>query len=383
MVRLPRRVLILRVSFQNAVAHFFQLTSLDHIFVFNLRAYDRLNKTPALVKQEEKSGVRYQDLQRAQAEEIMGTGLHGTKSEAGDKDAQVDDAGDEERERLTDAKRKFEAQRGEVGLEDPVMSADSIAEDAMMGGGKVSEEPWDGEPDAEKVNFVQEELYIHAKLCIVDDRIAICGSSNLNDRVSGTSSRTSGSMLTWKQSQMGIHDSELSIVMEDQNFLESTMDGQPFKAGHHAATLRRLLWREHLGLIPAQMLDAAKDPNAQPPDVPNDIMEGAEYEFVADPMSDKVWNLWTSQATKNTEIYRYLFRADPDNDIKTFADYNDFAPKNKIKQGHLFDPYMPAKEVRAKLDQIRGHLVWMPLDFMKDEEMAERGLQVNRYAVTT
>jgi len=116
---------------------------------------------------------------------------------------------------------------------------------------------------------------------------------------------------------MGDHDSELAIVMEDYQVLESKMDGRPYKAGHHAATLRRLLWREHLGLIPAQALDASEDPNAQPPDVcPNDVLEGNEYDFVADPLSDEVWNLWTRQATTNTEIFRHLFRADPDDHSK-------------------------------------------------------------------
>ena len=100
--------------------------------------------------------------------------------------------------------------------------------------------------------------------------------------------------------------------MEDYNALESTMDGQPFKAGHHAATLRRMLWREHLGLLPAQDIDASDDPNAQPPDVPNDVHEGKEFEFVADPMSDQLWDMWTGRATKNTELFRLLFRADPD-----------------------------------------------------------------------
>lgn len=40
---------------------------------------------------------------------------------------------------------------------------------------------------------------------------------------------------------------------------------------------------------------------------------------------------------------------------------------------------MPAEEVRAKLDTIRGHLVWMPLEFLKDAPMAEKGMQVNAY----
>lgn len=119
------------------------------------------------------------------------------------------------------------------------------------------------------------------------------------------------------QSQMGLHDSELSIVMEDYNMLESTMDGKPYKAGHHAATLRRFLWREHLGLLEHQDLDGSKDPNAQPPnDCPNDVKEGAEYEFVADPLGDKVWDMWTGNATRNTEMFRHLFRADPDDNSK-------------------------------------------------------------------
>lgn len=40
---------------------------------------------------------------------------------------------------------------------------------------------------------------------------------------------------------------------------------------------------------------------------------------------------------------------------------------------------IPPVEIRAKLDQIKGHLVWMPLDFLKDAEMAEKGLQVNQF----
>lgn len=377
----------------------------QHVFVFNLRSYDRLNKTKAMVAQEEKSGVTYQEVQRANAEEIMGGGAPNSTDK---KPAHKDDAGNEEMEKNMDRKRKFEDSREEAGLgKEDSTKADSIARTAMLNGGKVSEQEWEGDLEDEKGNFVQEELYIHGKLCIVDDRIAICGSSNINDRVIPfplllPQLQMSTNMIS--QSQMGLHDSELSIVMEDQNFLDSTMDGQPYKAGHHAATLRRLLWREHLGLLPAQKLDATDDPNAQPPDVcPNDIMEGSEYEFVADPLSDKVWDMWTGNATSNTDLFRHLFRADPDNNskslfcffisllspfhamtnfvaVKTFDDYQSFLPRHsKFKQGHLHDPFMPAQEVRQKLDQIKGHLVWMPLDFLCDAEMAETGMQINSY----
>lgn len=40
---------------------------------------------------------------------------------------------------------------------------------------------------------------------------------------------------------------------------------------------------------------------------------------------------------------------------------------------------MPGEEVRQKLDLIQGHLVWMPLDFLRDAPMAEKGLQINAY----
>lgn len=103
------------------------------------------------------------------------------------------------------------------------------------------------------------------------------------------------------------HDSEIAIITEDTKILQSTMDGQPYEAGCHAATLRRYVWREHLGLLPPQELYAGSDPNAQPLPVPNDPREDEWYDFVSDPLSDDLWKMWTSQATTNTRIYRELF----------------------------------------------------------------------------
>ncbi|OQN95304.1 hypothetical protein B0A48_18461 [Cryoendolithus antarcticus] len=377
------------------------------IFVFNLRSYDRLNKTPALQAQEEKSGVKYQEVQRAQAEEVMASGVHGADGDSSSSDGQGDSDSDAEEAQATAAarKRKFERSRGDAGLDagaddktgrsgqgrDPqVRSVDSIAKDALLNEPKPSEEPYVGrkldgtpimdnqlgQPDSEaeklreqeKENFVQEELYIHGKLCIVDDRIAICGSSNINDR-----------------SQLGFHDSELAIVMEDTLPLETTMNGNPYEAGHHAATLRRTLWREHLGLLPAQPNDASEDVNAQPPNIDgsgqNDYMAGDEWDkFVSDPLNDELWEMWTTRATVNTGVFRHLFHADPDDNVKTFEDYDAFlGAKGSRKMGHLFDMYQPVEVVRQELDKIKGHLVWMPLDFLCNAEMAEKGLQVNQY----
>ena len=362
-----------------------------HIFFFNLRSYDRLNVTPAIKKQEEESGVKYQDVQRAEAEEIMDTGIHGSKDQDEGADTHMgkkgpldprDDSGNEAKEKKTDAKRKFEAAKESTGTGGEPKSTDSVAKNAMLDQPNLVDEEWEGDLEGEADNWIQEELYIHGKVLIVDDKTVICGSSNLNDR-----------------SQTGIHDSELSIVMTDTKTIDTTMNGQPYEAGHHAATLRRYLWREHLGLLKPQALDASKDPNAQPPDVPNDPHDQHEaYEFVADPLSDELWDMWTSRATKNTEIFRQLFHADPDDfglptqpeltknflliffrAVKNFDDYNKFLPSKGIKSGHIYDRMIPPQEIREKLDKIKGHLVWYPLEFLKDADMAEKGLQVNSW----
>ncbi|ERT01679.1 hypothetical protein HMPREF1624_02931 [Sporothrix schenckii ATCC 58251] len=374
-----------------------------HVFVFNLRSYDRLAKTGAIKKMEADSGVSYRDLQRAEAEEIMGEGIYGTVDVDGGRDKHMGRAREQKKaeetsdfssdsvkpgylEAATDKKRRFEAahpNRGEggeggeggvktQGAANPRSKVKpSVAHHAMAGQGSLVDEPWDDDPKDEVENWIQEELYIHAKLLIVDDRYVVCGSSNLNDR-----------------SQLGTHDSELSVVMQDTRVLPSTMDGQPYEAGYHAATLRRYLWREHLGLLPPQDVDGSDDPNAQPPstDAPNDVhdknadgTDDASYAFVADPLSDALWTLWTEQATTNTETFRHLFHADPDDHVLTFKDYDRFMPSKGIEPGHIFDMFIPPEDVREKLNKVRGHLVWMPLDFLKDSPMAETGLQVNQF----
>jgi phospholipase D1/2 len=304
------------------------LTIIEHIFIFNLRSYDRLNTTPAIKSQEQKSGLDYKDIQNAQAEEIMGSSTHHTDSavEQGSKSSksisnsgqeQTDDAGDLKKEQAVDQKRKFADQRDDVGLGGDESAngmerktSNTVAQSAMLNTKNVSDEHWiEGAEDLERENFVQEELYIHAKIMIVDDKIAICGSSNINDR-----------------SQLGTHDSELSIVIEDTKAMESKMDGKPYQAGYLPATLRRWLWREHLGLLPPQDLDGSNDPNAQPPgDSPNENGGEGEYEFVEDPLSDKVWDTWKNNATTNTEVFRNLFHSDPDNS----SEYCHNATENK------------------------------------------------------
>jgi phospholipase D1/2 len=204
--------------------------------------------------------------------------------------------GDDDEEQRTKAKRTQETGEEPVGSNRAAERTRSVAKNAMYQMPKLEDELQECDMIGEVDNWVQEELYIHAKLLIADDKTVICGSSNLNDR-----------------SQLGSRDSELSIVMTDTEPLESKMDGQEFVAGRHAATLRRYLWREHLGLLPPQDLDASSEANAQPPGILNDPHRGDTDEIVADPLGNEIWHMWTSRATQNTNVFSELFHADPDN----------------------------------------------------------------------
>ena len=86
--------------------------------------------------------------------------------------------------------------------------------------------------------LVTEQLYIHAKCMVVDDRIAIIGSANINER-----------------SMLGSRDSECAAVVRDTDMLWSTMNGEPYLVGRFAHTLRMRLMREHLGIDVDEVLE--------------------------------------------------------------------------------------------------------------------------------
>ncbi|KAF8635992.1 hypothetical protein AX15_000154 [Amanita polypyramis BW_CC] len=91
-----------------------------------------------------------------------------------------------------------------------------------------------------------EQVYIHGKVCVVDDRLAIIGSANINER-----------------SQRGDRDSEIAAVIRDTEMFDGMMAGKPFKVGRFAHSLRVRLMREHLG-IDVDALDEEASVNNDP-----------------------------------------------------------------------------------------------------------------------
>ena len=86
--------------------------------------------------------------------------------------------------------------------------------------------------------LVTEQLYIHAKCMIVDDRVAIIGSANINER-----------------SMLGSRDSEVAAIVRDTDMIWSTMDNRPYLVGRFPHTLRMRLMREHLGLDVDELME--------------------------------------------------------------------------------------------------------------------------------
>ncbi|CAO3600983.1 unnamed protein product [Absidia cylindrospora] len=148
-------------------------------------------------------------------------------------------------------------------------------------------------------DFVSEELYIHAKLLIADDRLVIMGSSNLNDR-----------------SQCGDRDSEIALVVEDKDMIQSKVNGKDYEVSKFATMLRRKLWKEHLGLMKHGATDKVTDDMLPLPVPQLDTLASEEDQLVQDPLNPKTLELWYSTARKNTEAFRAVFHCVPDDNGK-------------------------------------------------------------------
>lgn len=369
---------------------------LEYIRFYNLRNYDRINASRTMDRVQQESGVPYEDAAAAYDDRFgggHGPGTHGYGNPQ------------------PDAYPRYQ-QKAPGGSSE----WDSVSRCVMLDGADIRNVPWEGEPDREMDAFVSEELYVHSKLLIADDSTVICGSANLNDR-----------------SQLGDHDSEIAIVINDPTELPSYMNGQPYTAKQFAATLRRQIFRKHLGLIPAQEM-TDNNSNMAPIFIPERDERGYHrntvphiitncYDFnsyedslVVDPLGDLFWNLWNSTARTNTEVFSKAFHAVPNDRVRNWAQYKEFyskyfvptaeaklraeaetkeraakaaaagqpkpedvKPKAMIEYGHVVkSEFSPGPqgvwELKELLSKVKGHLVEMPLDFLVEEDIAKEGL---------
>lgn len=331
----------------------------DYIGFYNLRNYDRINTSRTMRQVESRSGVRYEDARR----------YH-------------DDYVNEERYGQDDEDSQYydRYQRQAQSVEDDTL--DTVSAAYMKHGPNIADIPWDGESEDEFDAFVSEQLYIHTKLLIADDRLVICGSANLNDR-----------------SQLGTHDSEIAVVIEGPHSVESYMNGEQYAASEFAASLRRQIFRKHLGLLPDQRWDQPNRNWLPVTDAPNEYDWGSSADrLVEDPLSPDFLQLWEDTAATNTEVFSRAFHPVPDDKVRNWDDYDQFFSKyfnipsakenkedddkndGKVPYGHVVREEFPGgvRELKEWLSRVRGNLIQMPLQFLIEvEEIAKEGLTLN------
>ncbi|KAM3506697.1 hypothetical protein MY10362_002225 [Beauveria mimosiformis] len=286
----------------------------NYISFYNLRNFDCINTSSTMEEAENEAGVEYGDARKnddrvGSCHCLEGEGTCGT----------------------TDSCQEYQAQSQTVV--DQTKNAAYIQKRDEF-----SHVVSDGDTDAEMDAFVSEQLYIHTKLLIADDRLVICGSANLNDR-----------------SQLGTHDSEIAVVIENGPPISSTMDGKPYQASKFASSLRREIFRKHLGLLPHQ---DPEQPNANwhpITEAPNEYDWGSPADvLVRDPLDPDFVDLWRGTAKTNTEIFRRAFHSVPDDTVRTWRDYDEFfskyfkTPADTEKEEHTASEKDDAKKDDAK-----------------------------------
>ncbi|KAG1449258.1 hypothetical protein G6F56_008696 [Rhizopus delemar] len=337
----------------------------EYIRFYSLRNYDRINRSKLealLVK-----AAGYSDETEQQ--------LQGVEGHDGEEAEVVHRAGEPEFSRHTEGSfnAEEEVKYGRVPDEEDVrryheqtgegIAADSIAKDVMEGG-DLESEPWVNDTETscprdkaaereEASDYVTEELYIHAKLLIADDKTVIMGSANLNDR-----------------SQCGDRDSEIALIVEDKDTIPSQMNGHYYEAHRFAATLRRNLWKEHLGLISDAPPDQVTDAMLPLPTPQIDTTGSEEDKMVMDPLDEKTLDMFNSTAKTNTLAYRHVFHCVPDDTVTNWEEYKAFYPDpTQIDIGHIHDPDMSVEEIREHLGEVKGHLVEFPYHFLENIDL--------------
>nr|XP_027194709.1 phospholipase D1-like isoform X2 [Dermatophagoides pteronyssinus] len=175
--------------------------------------------------------------------------------------------------------------------------------------------------------LVTELIYIHSKILIADDKISIIGSANINDR-----------------SMLGNRDSEVCVIIEDEEYDFFFMNEKPYKSGKFSGSLRRMLMREHLGIYKENKEDMLK-----------------MTDLVNDPISDQFWNkIWNARAKENTEIYEKVFPIIPTDDVRKLSDINIYLGREKLYK-------TDQTKAEEMLSLIKGHLVMLPLQFLCEE----------------
>jgi phospholipase D1/2 len=219
---------------------------------------------------------------------------------------------------------------------------------------------------------VTEQIYVHSKLLIADDRVAILGSANINDR-----------------SQLGDRDSELAVVITDDSSTTAKLDGQhdhPVASKVH--DLRVRLWKKLFGLNSDNMkatglasdavlkspaapttwkaIQARSETNTRayekafgfiPRDLPQTSVQAPENDKGT--LASSIWPLWHYEDYSKPELGGALVHRMPFDELF----WRD-ATVQDVKHG--YEPTRDAKRALApttRPDGVEGFITALPLNW--------------------
>lgn len=196
--------------------------------------------------------------------------------------------------------------------------------------------------------YVTEQIYVHSKLMIVDDRFALLGSANVNDR-----------------SLLGERDSEIAILVMDDNTRRADINGkgsnQPVRVFAHE--LRCKIWAKLFGISAGKPHDATE-----------------LIKCVGEPGSPATWKAIQKRAKENTTLYENAFPFIPRNLSAYTGESASILPTWKDGKGSnrgLLASLMPSQKEfwtnpfvpknPEKLSQIKGFITLIPLLWTEGE----------------
>ncbi len=194
---------------------------------------------------------------------------------------------------------------------------------------------------------VTEQIYVHSKLLIVDDRVAVIGSANINDR-----------------SQLGGRDSELAVVVSGGTTSTESIDGHcNYPVCNAVQQLRIDLWRKLFGLEISHQEVKVK---------PASQLEAT----LTQPAAPSSWEAIQVQARDNAKKYEDSFTYVPRNGASIWPTWEEMVnarttPNLPEKELDIYMPFEKGfweypKPADAPGD-IRGFITALPVSWTHNE----------------
>ena len=161
---------------------------------------------------------------------------------------------------------------------------------------------------------ISEIVYVHSKLMIVDDRVTLIGSANINDR-----------------SLCGDRDSELAMVCEEKEKVSGKLAGKEYQKSGRIREFRINAFRSIFGI-------------------------DADYE---DPLDGGFIEAVERQTLINDEFYFNVFKFYPHNNYSCFEDVR--AKDKTVDKEYFF----------ANLHKVKGYALPYPVHFLEKESKVD------------